>query len=422
VGSSQRLRILVLGYIVRGPLGGLAWHHLQYVLGLSRLGHDVYFLEDSEDYDACYDPTQDRLTKDPSYGLAFAADAFTRLRLEDRWAYYDAHTNAWLGPAARKVGELCSAADVLLNVSGVNPLRPWVEQVPTRVLIDTDPAFTQIRHLTDPKSHALAVKHNRFFTFAENIRRAECTIPDDGLAWSATRQPVVMDAWPETPGPEKGPLTTVMQWDSYPALEYEGRSFGMKSESFGPFLDLPSELPECFELALGSADAPRSLLEKMGWGLLDPRIPTRDPWTYQEYIQGSKGEFSVAKEAYVSSRSGWFSERTCAYLASGRPAIVQDTGFSDWLPTGLGLMRFSDKAEAVAGIEKINQDYRRHCRAARELVGDYFEAGRVLLELLARAGSASQGTVEKTHRAAPVGESGGERPSSSRLSSSLQGN
>ena len=146
----DRMRIIVRGYLVRGPLGGIGWHHLQYVLGLVRLGHDVYFAEDSDDYPSCYNPVTDVLDTDPSYGLDFARSAFARLELADRWAYYDAHTSRWYGPAAEKMLGLFKSADLLLNCSGINPLRDWHLNIPARALIDTDPVFTQIRHLTDP--------------------------------------------------------------------------------------------------------------------------------------------------------------------------------------------------------------------------------------------------------------------------------
>ena len=153
------MRIIVLGYVVRGPLGGLAWHHLQYVDGLARLGHDVYFVEDSEDYPACYDPARDALGTDPSYGLAFAARAFERLGLRGRWAYHDAHASEWKGPAAGNILEACASAELLPNLSGVNPRREWLTNVAARAFVDTDPAFTRIRHLTDPAARDLAAAH-----------------------------------------------------------------------------------------------------------------------------------------------------------------------------------------------------------------------------------------------------------------------
>lgn len=376
-------RIVVLGYIVRGPLGGLVWHHLQYVTGLRALGHDVLFVEDSDDYPSCYDPSRHVVDTDPSYGLEFATQAFGSA---DLWAYFDAHGNRWLGPAASSAKAFCESADVVLNVSGVNPLRDWVAKAPVRALIDTDPAFTQIRHLTDPAARERAMQHTAFFTFGENFGKPGCSIPDDGLPWVPTRQPVTLDAWEITPGPESGSFTTVLQWDSYPPREHDGRRFGMKSDSFAEFLDLPSRSPETFELALGTANAPRELLRGNGWCLRDPLAVTKDPSSYQDYIRSSKGEFSVAKHGYVASRSGWFSERSAAYLASGRPVVVQDTGFTDWMRTGAGVVPFSSLEEAAEAVARVSGEYERHCQAAREIAAEYFDAAKVLPALLERVG------------------------------------
>ncbi|MCU7817017.1 MAG: hypothetical protein KZQ81_17925 [Candidatus Thiodiazotropha sp. (ex Rostrolucina anterorostrata)] len=167
--SNQHLRIIVLGYIVRGPIGGLAWHHLQYVMALDRLGHNVYFVEDSDDYPSCYNPTTHITDSDPSYGLKFTADAFKKVGLAERWAYYDAHVSRWFGPCADHILDICKTADLLLNLSGVNPLRSWLATIPKRALVDTDPVFTQLRHLTDSTARSLALQHNSFFSFGENI-------------------------------------------------------------------------------------------------------------------------------------------------------------------------------------------------------------------------------------------------------------
>jgi hypothetical protein len=387
---SSSLRIVVLGYIVRGPIGGLVWHHLQYVMGLAQLGHDVYFLEDSDDYPSCYDPQRQTTDRNPEYGLRFAAQAFAQVGLGERWAYYDAHTARWLGPCATHAVDICRSADLLLNLSGVNPLRPWFLQVPHRVLVDTDPVFTQVRHLTDSASRATALQHTAFFSFGENIRSDAGHIPDDQLDWLPTRQPVVLDAWPVTPGPRNGKFTTVMQWDSYQPRTYDGVEYGMKSASFRPYVDLPGSTGQALELALGSDAAPRRQLLEAGWSLRNPLEVTRDPSSYQRYLQQSKAEFSVAKHGYVVSHSGWFSERSACYLASGRPVLVQETGFSEWLESGVGVVAFSTPEEALAGIDLINGDYENHSRRARELVRASFDAGDVLASLIRRVFSSSQ--------------------------------
>ena len=349
----SRLRIIVLGYIVRGPLGGMVWSNLQYLLGLARLGHDVYFVEDSDDYPSCYDPARDVVDADPTYGLGFAARELERIGLGERWAYWDAHTTRWLGPRAARIVEVCASADLLLNLCGINPVRPWLARIPVRVL-----------------------------TFAENIGTSRCAIPDDGLPWRPTRQPVVLDALPATPGPADGKFTTVMQWESYPAREYAGVRYGMKSDSFTPYLDLPGSAGRILELALGGPNPPRELLHGKGWLLRGSREPTVDVPTYLGYIRQSKAEFSVAKHAYVVTGSGWFSERSVTYLTSGRPVLVQDTGFSRWLPTGAGVIAFASPEEALGGIESINGRYALHCEAAPAVAEAYFDSRKVLPQLI----------------------------------------
>jgi hypothetical protein len=342
----------------------------------------VYFVEDSDDYVSCYNPLTYEMTTDPGYGLEYAAQAFQRLGLADRWAYHDAHTQRWLGPAADCIREVCATADLVLNVSGVNPLRPWLVDIPVRAFIDTDPVFTQLRHLTHPDSLAGARVHTHFLTFGENFGRPGSRMPDDGLPWRPTRQPLVLDAWPVTMGPADGSFTTVMQWKAYPARMYQGVTYGLKSESFGDYLDLPGQSRCPMEIALAGGGAPRDELRAHGWQLPDPVESTRDPWVYQEFIRRSKAEFSVAKEGYVKARSGWFSERSVCYLAAGRPVVTQDTGFTEFLPCGEGLLAFRDAGEAVRAIAEVNADYPRHCRAARQVVEEHFASDNVLGGLL----------------------------------------
>lgn len=378
-----RLRVVVLGYVVRGPIGGLTWHHLQYVLGLAQLGHDVWFLEDSGDDPGCYEPTTYAMTTDATYGLRYAGEVFERAGVGDRWAYHDRHGGGWAGPAAAVAEEVIASADVVVNVSGVNPIDDRLLEVPCRVLLDTDPVFTQVRHRRDPAAAAQAARHTAFLSFAGNLGMPGCTVPDDGLPWRCTRQPVVLDAWPVTPPPRppEGRFTTVMQWASYAEVTDGGRSFGVKAQSFDVVADLPSMTPAPLELCLGSAGAPRDELARRGWIVRDPGPVSEDPWRFQRYLQESLAEFSVAKHGYVVSGSGWFSERTCGYLASGRPAVVQDTGWSSWLEPGLGVLSFCDVGEAVAAVDDVLARPAVHAGAARD-VAEAFDARRVLTALL----------------------------------------
>jgi hypothetical protein len=383
--ASSRLRIVVLGYVVRGPIGGMVWSDLHYVLGLRSLGHDVWFLEDSDDYPSCVDPVRKTIGTDPTRGLGLASALFERAGFGDRWAYHDAHTATWHGPAGGQIRTNAARADVLLNLAGVNPIRPWLEEIPHRVLIDKDPVFKQLRNATDPAAAERSGLHTCFLTFGENIGRAPARIPPDGLDWQPTRHPIWLSGWPAIPPPRVGHFTTIMQWESYPVREHEGVRYGVKADSFAEYLDLPRRVEPVLELVLGGSAVPRDLLGAHGWRIVDPLAAVPDLWAYRRYVQGSRAELTVAKQAYVVSRSGWFSERSASYLASGRPVVTEETGFSDWLPTGDGVVSFSNREEAAAAIEDVQSRYASHREAARDLARSYFDSKTVLTNLLERA-------------------------------------
>ena len=385
MASASSLRILVLGYIVRCPLGGFTWTFLSFLLGLQRLGHQVWFLEDSEDYASCYDPTRHVVDKDPTKGLRYAERVFAQTGFGANFAYYDAHTQTWHGPSAERMEEICKSADLLINISGINPLRPWLENVPRRAYVDIDPAFDQVRNLIDPDRRARTLLHNVFFTIGENIPVGKANLPDDGFAWQATRQPVVLDRWTCQASAADASYTTIMNWDSYDTREYAGQKYGMKADSFAPYMGLARKSKVRLELALGGPNAPRERLREMGWSVVDPVARTVSPSTFQRYIHRSKAEFTVAKHGYVVSNSAWFSDRSAYYLASGRPVLTQETGFSEHIPTGEGLLSFRSPQEALAGIEEIENRYEFHCRKARELAIEYFDSDKLLASLVERA-------------------------------------
>lgn len=381
----SNLRIAVGVYVVRAPMGGLSWHYLQYVLGLARLGHDVLAVEVSDDHEwCCYNPALETNDTNPAFGLAYAQSAYGRLGLADRWAYHDGFGDGWCGPAAGTVMSFLRDADLFINISGATTMRPWFREVPRRVLIDTDPAFRQVRHLTVAEDRAVADAHNSFFTFGELFGREDCLIPDDGYGWIPTRQPVVLEEWRVTPVPANAPFTTVMRWDSYRPRRYQDLELGMKSRSFAPYRRLPSAAPAPLEMAIG-APCPHDELEAEGWRLQNPYHAAPDPWALQDFMAGSVGEFTVAKHGYVTTRSGWFSERSAGYLASGRPVITQDTGFGDILPTGNGLHSFHDPATAITAMNDVLSNPAAQGLAAREIAEEYFDSTTVLTRLIQQA-------------------------------------
>jgi hypothetical protein len=383
---SDRLRILMLGYLVRGPIGGMAWGSaLNYLAGLAALGHDVYLVEDSGDEPwACWDPDLGMIDSEPVYGLTYAASALASLGLPSHWAYHDAPRGRWHGPLGERIVDICRTADLSIDIGGINPARSWLAEVPRRVLLDLDPVFTQVKHLTDANADSIADKYTDFLTVGCNFGKPGCTIPDDSLPWQPTISPIFLPAWPVVPAPgREARFTTVMQWESYRAVEHDGRRYGLKSASFTPYIDLPKRVGPNLELAAGGG-APVEQLRAKGWVVRDPFEASLTPDDYQAYIRGSRAEFTVAKHGYVATRSGWFSERSAAYLATGRPVVTQETAFTNWLDARLGVVAFSNPDEAAAAIEDVDSRYEQHARAAREIAEAYFDSRVVLTDLLER--------------------------------------
>lgn len=374
------LKILCSGHLVRYPLGGHSWHHLQYLVGFWRLGHEVVFFEDYGWPNSCYDPTRDEMTADPSYGIAYLRTLLERHGLEEHWCYL-AEDGTAHGMSRERLAEFCRECDVYFNLDNINWI-PELDLCSRRVLVDVDPAFTQIgvQGLGGPFS-----RYHVLFTYGENAHKTGCTMPTGGARWLPTRQPVVLDMWPVEQGDPSAPFTTVMNWAPYGDQQHEGQIYGQKSREFEPFFTLPREIGEHMELAVSVPGPVRKRLMDGGWRLANPFHVTRDPWTYQRYLKGSRAEFCVAKHGYVSTRCGWFSDRSAGYLAMGRPVIIQDTGFSDFLPCGVGLLAYRTPNEAVEAIRRLKSDYEAHCRAARALVEEFFDARRVLIDLLERS-------------------------------------
>ncbi|MDQ3957939.1 MAG: hypothetical protein M3273_06405, partial [Actinomycetota bacterium] len=342
----------------------------------------VVYVEDSDDYTSCYDPRTGSMTEDPTYGLSFARRELARLGFEAGWSYYDAHRDRWHGPLASKRESVFDGADVLLNLAAVNPVRDWAVGVPVRVFVDQDPVFTQIANMTKPGRKPLLDRHNAFATFAESFGSERCTVPDDGIAWRTTRQPVMAERWTATPPPTDGCFTSVLQWDSYPPQRFGDRVFGMKSMSFDDYLDLPSRTEAIFELAVGAPRDVRRGLHEKGWRTRDSQEVTRDVASYESYIRASKAELGIAKHGYVASRSGWFSERSVAYMVNGRPVVLQDTGFSEHLPVGEGVLAFTSLEEAEDAVRTASAAPSRHGRAAREIARQHFDGRRIVASLL----------------------------------------
>ena len=272
--------------------------------------------------------------------------------------------------------------DVLINVNGFLDDPELLEAPAAAIFLDIDPAIQQMWE--DLGLSDLFKGHDFYFTVGENLGRSCCTVPTCGHSWRATRAPIALDDWPATP---KGrSFTTVGSWRGpYGPIEYGNQTFGLRVHEFRRFIDLPSLVAGEWTVALdidptdhGDIDN----LKQSGWGLIDPAVAAANPATYRSFIQGSMAEFSVAKNVYVKSNCGWFSDRSASYLASGKPVLAQDTGFSMNLPTGEGLLSYADLDGAVAGAEEIQGNWTFHSKAARELAIEYFDSRKVLGAIL----------------------------------------
>lgn len=386
------VRVVVTGLIATYPVGGVTWDYLQYVHGLAALGHAVTYLEDTGQW--VYSPRLQTFTQDATENLTYLAAALERGRARVPWAFRDPH-GVVHGLDQAALRRVCREADLFLNVSGSGWLRDEYRGRGVHAYVDTDPCYSQAKLAAADagsadagvrESAAMIRSHDVFFSFAENLGRPDCAIPTAGLRWHPTRHPIVLDDWPESPPPVGGAYTTVMSWkiDVTPPV-IDGRVYGGKDVELAKLIALPRRTTARLEIALSGA-APRDELTANGWTLRDAREVSADPDVYRSYLAGSRGELSVAKEAYVATRSGWFSTRSASYLASGRPVVVQDTGLAAHHPVGGAILLFDDLAGAAAALAEVERDHARRCRDARALAAETFAAERVLGRLLADTG------------------------------------
>jgi hypothetical protein len=367
--------------------GGMTWVYLQYLLGLRRLGWDVLFL-DWLDEATSLDDHGSPCPVASSRGTGYTVRVFEAFGLGDSFAILDRSTGATVGRPLADVRAALRRSACLLNVMGYLDEGDLLADAPLRVFVDIDPGFGQMWRelgLHDPYP-----AHDRFVTVGGNVGGAGCSVPTCGRDWITTPPPIVLDEWPVARRAPAKAFTTVASWRGpYGPVEYDGAIYGLRVHEFRRFIDLPRRTRASFELALDIDEADRrdvDALEANGWALVDPAVSAGDPWRYREYVQASGGELMVAKGMYVGTRSGWFSDRSICYLASGRPVLAQDTAFA--FPTGEGLLAFSTPDEAADAAEAILAEPDRHARAARALAEECFDADVVLPRLLERIGVA----------------------------------
>ena len=371
------MKILFAGIVARYPFGGVTWCSLMYLLGLRARGHAVLYIEDTGE--CIYDPEQDAISPDPSYGTRYIHAALEPFGLGGQWSFVN-YDGTYHGQSRDAVRAFCADADLFVNLSGGAWFwRDEYAAIPRRVFVDSDPVFTQ---LAIAKGETWYVDFfrgfTRLFTFGANIGTPASDVPTGDFAWLKTWQPVVCSLWHTDDPPRRERFTTVMTWQNESFTDVDGN----KDREFVRFIDLPCRTSQRFELAV---NGPQDLLREHGWSPIEAMGVSRSLWDYRDFIQSSKAEFGVAKHAYVSRRSGWFSDRSECYLAAGRPVVVQDTGWTAHLPSGTGLIGFSSREDAIEGVERMARDYPLHARRAREIAHEHFDASRVLPPFLAVA-------------------------------------
>lgn len=371
--------IVVAGSLAQKPRhGGHTWVFLQYLVGFRRLGWDVLFV--------------DRLPADfacPTGAVAVLDRVMGRFGLDGCWSLLDGNGEALAGVAVDDVVARTSRSALLLNVMGFLTDERILAAAPRRAFLDIDPGFPQMWRALGLAD--VFAGHDHFVTIGESIGQPRCRIPTCGLPWVTTPQPVVLDQWPfhAVAGRQ---VTSVATWrGAYGPVQYRGESYGLRAHELRRFASLPGSSPLPLHLALDihPADhADRVRLEASGWTLVDPVTVAADPWSYRRFIQDSAAELMVAKNMYVRAQSGWLSDRSLCYLASGRPVVAQDTGFTVHYPSGLGLLAFTDFDEAAHALRAVAEDPAKHGVAARELAEAYFDSDLVLGRLLAKLGVA----------------------------------
>jgi hypothetical protein len=386
---ADRGTVVVWGLLAGSPFGGMTWQVLHHLVGLRRLGFDVWYVEDSDT--PWMRPGDLGPADDPGLNAAWVARALARIDLADRWILRVPATEDTLGHPRERLDRLYREADAVFNLCGANWLLDRHDAIETLVLLETDPVSLQA-HLSEgePVLAEQVARYSQLFTYGQNIGRPGCLVPTAGLEWIPTRPPVVVDWWANGPPPAGGALTTVASWGDHEAgkdVSLDGKVYRWRKDvAFAPYLDLPSQAPLPLEMALARVQADdRRRLEGHGWRLR-PAADLTDPDAYRAFVQASLGEFTIVKEQYSRTRSGWLSDRSACYLASGRPVISESTGAEELVPAGEGLLTFTDPDGAVAGMEAVAADPASHSAAALELAHEHFAAERVLREVAERVG------------------------------------
>jgi hypothetical protein len=380
-------RIVLTSCVFRYPMGGMVSWLLQYLVGFQRLGHDVTYVEKAARRSDCFDPTRDAMGDDCGYGIRTVADLWARFGVGERWHFVDIEGERY-GLAQEQVEAAFDSADLFIDMGGDHSWRADAARARLRVLIDCEPGFTQMKMATKLEAGEPLPAYDSYYTPGRNIGTQSCSVPVAGKAWRPLVLPVVPDLFELAPADPGAPFTTVMTWQSFRPRVYQGQSYGHKDREFEKFESLPQRTSVPLELAVSGRNVPWDRLARAGWRVRNANDVTTSFESYADYIRRSKGEFTVAKHCFVATHCGWFGDRAAMYLASGRPVVMQDTGWAEHLPCGEGLFAVRTVEEAASALEEVERDYARHSRRARELAHEFFDAGPVLARFLDELGVA----------------------------------
>lgn len=379
-------RVLLTGTIGSTPhLGGLSWVALNQLFGLEQAGCDVHLVEPLR--------ASERVPADAPLGSSDNAAYFRAVLhahgIADRATLLCTDTRTTVGRPYDELVRVAASADVVLNVGGLLDDPELLGPAPVRAYLDLDPGFTQ---LWAAQGADLRLDgHTHFVTVGSLLGSAQCPVPTLGRHWIGMLPPVSLPHWPTVePAPREAPFTTVASWRGYGSVWHEGVHYGQKAHAMRPLFGLTERTSERLEPALeihpDEVDDVAALA-RHGWKLHDPARVANTPQAFRRFVHDSRAELGIAKLGYIVGRTGWFSDRSVCYLAAGRPVLAHDTGFDQILPTGEGLLAFSDVDDAAHGIAEIAGDPGKHGAAARRIAEEHFDARTVMADLIERVGS-----------------------------------
>ncbi|NTW83870.1 MAG: hypothetical protein HGB36_10980 [Chlorobiaceae bacterium] len=378
-------RIIVGSWMVRYPLGAAMSWVLQYLTGLQRLGHEVFFVEKALYWGECFDPEQQIMTNDASYGLNVVRNVLASIDMQKRICFVDYDGN-YHGLGKNEIEDIFRSADLFIDMGTHGAWLQEAEKTCIKIFIDGDPGFVQMKMEMKKREGKFLREYDFYFSNGKNIGTPECTIPTAGIEWLTLYHPVDTALYQPQPLPADGMFTSIMNWQSFDMVEFEGKQYGNKDIEFPKFMELPRFTKARLELAVAGKNVPEDQLSGYGWHLRNPHQVTISLDSFIDYVIASAGEFSVCKHCYVTTYSGWFSDRSAVYLALGRPVVMQETGFSRHLPCGNGLFAVNDIEEAVSAFDNILSNPRHHSKCAREIAEEYLETTRILQSSLNKIG------------------------------------